>query len=307
MALSLHTLYAVDIDSVTIDQIVSQAVAPNVAQAVSAGDGQVFGSFVHAGRISPSISFSTTGLTAALTKLAPSGFALAAAALGTFFFRKRVKGGALEVGSNHIKALITEGIVVPRSLSADQDSSSLACDAIATYDGTNLPILVTGSQALTGTPTIAEQFVAGPVTINGVQLEGIVSIELDFGISLTIPAHDGQIYPMYAAIASFRPTLTIRTLDAVALSTFGVAGTAQGATPSVAYLRAKVDGGGTIANDVASHINIATTASKGMITVNELSAEQEGDATCEITITPTSAGVLHPLTITTGAVIPGAI
>ena len=112
---------------------------------------------------------------------------------------------------------------------------------------------------------------------------------------------------MYVAIASFRPTLTIRTLDAVALSTFGVAGTAQGATPSVAYLRAKVDGGGTIANDVASHINIATTASKGMITVKELSAEQEGDATCEITITPTSAGVLHPLTITTGAVIPGAI
>ena len=307
MAIALHTLYAVEIDSVTIDQIIAQSISPQLAAVVSAGDGQIFGSHVTAGRIEPSISFATTGLTAALGKITTSGFPLVAADAATFFFQKRVKGGALAVGATHIEAIVTEGIVVPRTLSADQESAALSCDCIATYDGTNLPILVDAAHAVALVPTIAEKFVAGPCNINNVQLEGIVSIEVDFGISLTIPAHDGHVYPRYAAIASIRPLIKIRTIDAVSLSTFGVAGTAQGATASVVYFRACAQGGGRVANATAEHIKIANTASKGIISVESLSAEQDGDAVAEITITPASAGVLHPLTVTCSTAIPGTL
>jgi len=307
MAITLHTIYAVDIDSVLIDQVGSQSIAPEVAESLGIGDGQLYPSFVTAGRIAPSVGFATTGLTAALGKFAPEGFPLVAANPATLFFRKRVKGGRLETGSNHIKAVVTEGIVVPRTLSADQEAAVLTSEIVPTWDGTNNPVLVTTSQALAGSPATAEKFVAGPVKINNVQLEGVTAIEVDFGIALIVPAHDGQVYPLYVAIGAIAPTITVRTVDALALSTFGIDGTAQGGTASEFYFRACQQGAKRYANDASSHIKIVNTASKGTISVREISGEQGGDAEVEIQITPASDGTTNPLSITTGTTIPGSI
>ena len=307
MSFELFTIYAVDIDDVTIAQIISQGISTEAEEMLAAGDGQIHPSFVTADTIAPVIAFSTSGLTAPLTKYAPLGFPLASGAIGTFFFRQREEGAGLASGSVNIKAVVNEGIIVPQTLSADQTTAVLTSLVAATFDGTNLPIVVTTNAALIGTPAITELHVAGPIMINGVQLEGIVSVEIDFGMGLNLPPHDGTVYPKKVTVNSIRPTITIRTLDAVALSTFGIEGTALGATPSVVYLRGKEEGEAVYANTAEKHISITTTASKGRITVRGLSSEQGDDATCEIVITPTSAGVLHPLTIATNVVIPGAI
>ena len=307
MPITLHTLYMIDLDSIVIDQIGSQGISPEVSEIIAAGDGQVFPSHVSAGRIAPVIAFSTSGLAAALGKFAPDGFFITTGNVAVLYFRKRIEGGLLAVGSNHIKATVNEGICVPRILSADQESAILTGEIVATWDGTNAPVVVAGSQALAGTPAINEQYVAGPVVVNNVQLEGITSIEIDFGIRLTVPAHDGHVYPMYVAIAECVPVITVRTIDAVALSTFGIAGTAQGATATAVYLRGKEQGGSNYANNTSNHIKIVNTVSKGMITVRQLAAEQGGDAEAEIKITGASAGTANPLTITTGTTIPGAI
>jgi len=304
--MNLYTLYMIDLDSVTIDQIVAQAVAPEVSEVMASGDGQVFPSFVTAGRIAPSVSFSTTGLTAALTKLTTDGFAIAAGSIANLFWRKRTEGGKLSAGADNIKMVVNKGICVPRNLSADQNIATLSADIIATWDGTNNPIVVTVA-SLAGTPVTDEQFVAGPAVINNVQLEGITSIEVDFGLSLTIPAHDGRVYPTYVAVAAGGPIITVRTLDALALSTFGIDGTAQGATVSEVYFRGKIQGGAVYANNVSEHIKITNTLSLGMITVKDVSADQSDDAQTEVKITPASAGILNPLSITLPTVIPGTL
>ena len=307
MTTALHTLYAVDVDSTLIDQITNQAVSPNVANLVRRTDGQVYPTYAAAGAISPTISFTTEALATALGKVGTTGFFVDGDGGNTVicFFQKLDNGGTRAGATSHLKIAVNEGIVIPRRLHADASGATLDYDLIATWDGTNDPLVFTASQSLAGSPSGDEGFVLGPVKINGTQLDGVQSMDLDFGIQEIVRGSDGEEYPRYVAIGAIAPMISITCDDAEAINTFGIDGTAQGGTQSEIYIRALAEGGARAANNASSHIKILNTASKGRIHVDSVGGSDIMAAT--VTITPTSAGTSHPLTITTGTTIPAGL
>ncbi len=304
--------YAVNLNTATLaaspvllDQVQNFECSPAIAKTVQASDGAVDPTYVAVMSQSPRITFGSTALATILGSCGISGAVIDAD--GTYpglvcWFQKMAEGGVRASGSNHLKLTAKEGILVPRSISAGMDGpATMTLEAVLTYDGTNDPIVIADSQALSGSPAVGELFTVGPVSINGTTLEGIQSIEIDFGIQVTVQGGDGQVWPTYCAIMSRGPSIRVRTTDVSSLSTFGLTGTAQGATDSVVYLR-KVDEGGTrVADGTAQHLSF--TVDEGHISVEGANVSQDGAAMADVTITPTYDGTAAIMVISTGTAI----
>ena len=305
-----YTLYAVKVDvaggtgsDILIDQISDFSVDTAVQEALLTADGQVDPTFVAVGTQQPRLSFTTSALHVVLNKCGIGGLKITADADEDgleAWFQKLDEGGTRAAGASHIKLTIKEGQVLPRTIDAGlTPPATLTLDAIATYDGTNAPILIADSQNLEGSPTVDEVFVAGQVDINGTTLEGVQNITIDFGLAELVLTADGQVWPTFSAIGTRAPSITITTTDVVSLVTFGLTGAAQGATDSLIYLR-KVDQGGTrVADNVAEHISFSID--EGRIEVSNTSGDLPVLST--VKITPTFDGSAAIMVIDTATTI----
>ena len=98
-----------------------------------------------------------------------------------------------------------------------------------------------------------------------------------------------------------QPSITIRTAEALALNTFGLAGTAQGVTDSVVYFRKKDEGGTVVANATEEHISF--TVDEGIITVDDVTGPHGDILGSQVVITPTYDGTNAIMAIDTTAAI----
>lgn len=311
--MNLHTLYAVNVATTTvallIDQIEQFGVDPRIQEVLQSADGQVDPSFLATMGQDPRISFTTSDLAAVLatstSKLLINGLLVDSDLTHAgvqCFFQKIAEGGTRTAGANHIKMTTTEGLLVPRQLTARQGAvATLAMELLTTYDGTNNPIQIATSQSLVGTPSVSTLHTLGPVMINGVQLTGIQEMTYDAGIQEVVQAADGQPWPTFAGIMSRQPMFSITTTETVSLSTFGIYGAAQGATDSIIYLRALAAGGTRDADDAGTHISLKIDA--GMIRVRQISGGQGQPQMSRIEIRPTWDGSNDIVVVDTAASI----
>ncbi|HUV11130.1 MAG TPA: hypothetical protein VMX12_09135 [Acidimicrobiia bacterium] len=308
---SLHTLYAVLLNtetlggsSVLFDQIQSFSISTGLSRIMQRGDGDVDPTYVSIMSQRPMFGFTTTALA---TALGSCGIGGAEIDNGTYpgiecWFQAMSEGGVRATGSSHFKMTGAQGILVPRSIQAAQDGvATVAFEAILTYDGSHEPIVFATSQALSGSPSVGELFTVGPVSINGAALTAIQGITVDPGISLITAAGDGDVWPTYVAIQSRDPSIRVSTTDVTALSTYGLDGTAQGATDSVVFFRKLAEGGTRTAEATAEHISI--TVDDGMITVENASVSQDGVASGDLVITPSYDGSNAIIAISAAAAI----
>ncbi len=309
---NVHTLYAVDIDPITganavfIDQVSDWNVDTGIGEILQNADGMVDPTFVAVGSQSPRIRFSSTALATILAKCGISGLKIDSDVThdgAEFWFQKVAEGGTRASGSNHIKMTMNEGMLLPRMIRATNGPPPATMDfeAVPTYDGTNDPLVIAASQALVGTPSVGELFTAGPVSINGSALAGIQDITIDFGIREIVQSGDGQVWPTFIGIMERRPVITIRSLEAIALSTFGLEGTAQSASDSVIYLRKIAEGGTRVADGTAEHISFPID--EGRISVNTVGGTHGTPVIAEVKITPTFDGTNAILVINTATAI----
>ena len=296
---TLHELYAVTVNAVFMDQVSDYMCSLAVQEAIANGDGLVDPTFVATGSQAPRLSWTSSKVATILGSCGISGLALSSTL--TAFFQQITKGGTRAGASSHIRLTVNEGLVLPRTLNADQASASLSLECIATYDGTNNPIVIAAGQSLTGTPSVTEQFVAGPVSINGTTLNAVQSITIDFGIAETVAAGDGQVWPTFVAIGERRPRITIQSLDVGFLNTTGISGVAQSASDSVIFLRKVAKGATRVADDTAKHISF--TIDDGMIITRSVGGSHGSPQMAEIEIIPTYDGSNAIMAIDTTAAI----
>jgi len=300
---ALHTLYAVDIDDVLFDQVQSWGLDPAIAEIIQGGDGSVDPTFVAVMGQSPRLSFGTTSIATALTKSGIDGFKVTSGAVATAYFQALAEGGTRAGTSSHLKATINEGLLLPRTLSVSRGGSPavLTYDLIATYDGSNDPVVLLADQTLGGSPTTDALWAEGPAVLNGTTINGVTGITVNFGIQEIVQGGDGQVWPTFAGIIARQPSIAIQTVDVGVIATFGMAGAVQSATDSVIYLR-KIDQGGTRVADVtAEHIKI--TVDEGRVSCGPITGEHGGLLGAEIRITPSYDGSNAILVISTGSAI----
>ncbi len=304
--------FAVDLDTATLggsnvllDQVQNFAVNTAVNHAIMASDGAVDPTYVSVMNQAPGVSFTSTAIATILAACGINGAVIDSDVDDPgllCYFQKMSEGGTRAAGSNHILMTINEGLLVPVTINAAQDSpATIDMAATISYDGTNDPIVIADSQALVGSPAVGELFTVGPVSINGTTLEGIQSTTINFGIQVIAQGGDGAVWPTYVAIMSRRPSITLRTTDVSSLSTFGLTGAAQGASDSLVYLRKLSEGGTRVADNVAEHISFSID--EGMINVTNANVAQDSPAMADVTITPTYDGSAAILVISTGTTI----
>lgn len=312
----VHTLYAVQLDpgngaadKTLLDQLSDFSVDPNINELLVAADGHVDAKYVAVGSQQPNITFTSSAIAKVLAKVGIAGFDFSGAAAGAYdgagleaWFQKIVEHGTRGGASSHIKMTAAKGLIVPRTLTAPHEPpATISLEAIPSWDGTNDPIVLATGQSLGGSPDVTEQFCAGPVSINGTTYEGVQSIDIDFGITLTIRGGSGNVWPEFVGIQFRRPSIVIRTLDVTSLSTFGLLGTAQGATDSIIYLRKVAEGAGRVADATEEHISF--TIDEGRIWCGPATATQDAEAEGEIRITPVYDGTNDVLVIATAVAI----
>ena len=306
----LHTLYGVNLDTVATQLFINQISAFNIDTAIEeiieAGDGSVDPTFAAVSKQNAKIGWTTSKIASVLAAVGIGGLKIDTQTTPLregveFWLQKIAEGGTRASGATHLKLTAKKGMVFTRQISADIEKlATMTMEAIATWDGINNPFIIADNQALEGTLGSNEGFVVGKVTINGVTLEGVQDITIDLGVQEIVASGDGEVWPTFAAIQSRRPTITVKTTDAISLNTFGLSGTKRTAS-TILYLRKVDEGGSRVADATAQHISFAVN--EGRISVNSIDANDGDLANAEIKITPTYDGTNDILVINTATAI----
>ena len=292
---------------VNLDGIENMSIDPGMAQFIESAGGQVNPSYIAVSEQDAQITASITDLSTALSIITLEGLGVKAGATYTdlkAYFTEAADLGARADGTANFLTTVNKAFVVPTKLSARQgEKATLDIEIHALYDGTNIPYVFTDNVALPHTPSIDELFTVGKATINGTDLDGITGIDIDFGITVEKVKSDGDPFATYAYISQQSPVITLTTLEAVSLNTFGFSGVAQGGTASTIYFR-KVDENATrVADNVAEHIKVTVNINQGMIHVGSTGGGSAGAKNESTVIITPSVGAAAIMTISNASTI----
>lgn len=303
MAVStVYTLHGILNSSTFISQIEDAQVSSGVQTMIAQAAGMPYAQFAATMSANPGITLSTPqlktvlDLTGALTSIVD----LSGANTDLHFKQVADLGRrTADASLAHLRFRMSQAWVSLESITAGHQSVARASVRVGTtYDGTNNPIVPAGTLALAGTPTAAEHFVVGPVTINTVSLPGVQDITIDFQRQVMEAGGDGELYNTFAACQTFNPVITVRCLEH-AWATYGLNGTAL--TALDVYLR-KVSSTGRVANATEEHIKFSATA--GLVTIDDSSggAADPSITTYRITLIGANS-TTEPITVDTTAAI----
>ena len=273
-----------------LDGIDNQSVDPGTDLLTILGAGEYQPTFAAVPSVTPKIKLVTTDIKTALDNgIWLTGFAIPQTTVYTtvdLYLTKIAKLGARSGASSNVRCRITNGMIIPRTLSVtDGKPAMLTLDIIPIWDATTAPIVFTDSTSIPHTPTIDEAWWLGPAAINGTTIDSLQGFTLDFGIKEILERNSGEFYASYVAIESIRPTITFENRDSLQMNTYTLIGTAQGATDSVAYLQQGVKNGTRTAAASSAHISL--TVDDGIITVGDTGGGNDGAHTSKLIMTPT--------------------
>jgi len=230
----------------------------------------------------PTASWSTRSIAAALTAVPVLGKKIADLTGGLkLYVQQHADGGTRTAGAAHKLFQILEGLIFHTNLSVEHQGDALInSTALITYDGTNNPIIPSEAVALPAGLTDSERFSLGPVTINGVALSALRSVELAFGINAVSEGSDGEVWDRFSSIRTIVPVLTLRGIDpdwfkaAGAIPLVGGPGTHAN---TIIYLRKRIDGGTFVADGTAQHIKMTAAGLAFIETPMEVSGSDSSE------------------------------
>lgn len=283
-----HSIYAVRLDD-TVDVILKAIGSVNLrTETQYRGDvtsGAVYREHQAIVGQAPTGDFTTMALAQAIDNIWLTGLSIGSLASGfDFFAYKHQEGGSRATGTSHRQYRFTEGLIVPRRLSVEhQGDAELTYDVLPTYDGTNDIVQVSDSVAVPSVPSDDERFTIHSVSLGGVTISGVKSIEIDFGINVEREGADSDLWPTHASIVSINPVLTIRgiTMDWLSSSNIPLIGKSGTHANSVIKLRKRLQTqAGFVADGTSEHISIT---GNGLAYIDDAYASQ-GDSPNEVSI-----------------------
>lgn len=156
------------------------------------------------------------------------------------------------------------------------------------------PLVFTNSLALTNTSAIAYLFTLGPVKLNGTLLNEVEEVTWNNNIQYEEVTSDGDGFLTYCGIRKTAPTITIKTKDARAMSTYGTRGT-EGTAVWV-YLRKKLQSAINVADATAEHIKFIGEAG----TIKPMNVQAGDNASLELMVhLKATAQNTSPFTVST--------
>lgn len=256
-----HSIFGVQIDTNKIGGVGSLSMPSGIEARGEAMDGGVYNSVSHVVSIAPTANFMSHALSTLITALGIDGLAFTSSGPVLLFGQKHAEGSTRAGSSAHKKYTLNKGMMFMSRISANfQGDAQAECQIIATYDGTNLPVIPTASQSLTSGFTDLLRFTLATMTLDGVALAGCKGIDIDFGVRAVAEGADGDLYPTYASIETIMPTIRFRGINLDWFLTSGavpLVGVAAEHANTTIWLRKRAALGPTfVADGTAEHIKV---------------------------------------------------
>lgn len=278
--------YAIEINATIIDQIQSRSFELGHDVQTIRGDGNVDELFATIIASRPRSQMATTALAKALTVCGYSGLDLSSGC--DIWFQKVAAKGTRAGTLSHAKVVYSDGLLVPRRISAQQGQlATYELEIIATADdGTTAPHSISTGATLAGSPDTTEAFTLGPVSVGGSALAGVQEVTVDFGIEEALIESDGGVYPRDVYINARRPRITIRTTDIATLSStdFQKADPVSATDTVITFYQLAEDGTLTGSGDKT------VTIDQGIMRVVEGGGDEDSGDMLTLEITPTYDG-----------------
>jgi hypothetical protein len=303
---TLHVLHGIQTPSQFYSQVEDATPSPVVDAIMGEAAGFPQPLFRGVRGVRPEITFRTTQLATLLTEAGLTGASLTAGNCD-LYYKKCTDLGIREADASlvHTRLRAVDAYLYWRTINARHQGPCTADARICClYDGTNAPLVAAGTLALAGTPTAAEHFGLGPITLNTVAQDGDVEATIDLGIETIEIGSNSDVYPTFFAVKRIAPVITLRGHGVERWVTYGLVGTAL--TGLTLYLRRlNPDAAGGIAYYAdASAQHLKFTATAGLITIDDSRGGGNDEATLGLRIAlraPTAAG--NALTIATAQTI----
>lgn len=159
-------------------------------------------------------TFTTKAIGTALAKLGTQGWLMTSGLSLDMYMQKWAAGAGRTSGATHKKVSYNSGLVIPESLSVSHgDDASLSCAGHITFDGTTSPAVETDNVVLETGFVEDERYGMGAVTVAGISIANVKSIELNFGLEVVTDGSDGDFWDTFVGLRAIQPILTIRTMD----------------------------------------------------------------------------------------------
>lgn len=262
----------------TIERVIPSGAVDPAANIVSSGR--------------PTAAIRTLDLKTFFTTVSPStGFSCTGGAL--FHYQQRASGGVFSGGSTNIILTSTKGFLLPQRLSANENGpADLTAQYLCLYDGTNIPFTIAASQSLSDAPSpaFASMYFLGPLYVNAAQVEGIIGVNIDFGITASPRTPDGLVWPTHCPIVRRQPVIGVTFLKAEVLPSTLVSFIHAATAGIIAcYFKRGLPGAVRVADASITDSHLKITAASGTYQPAGIEVSGEDDTTVTINILPTAA------------------
>jgi hypothetical protein len=168
------------------------------------------------------------------------------------------------------------------------------------WNGTNNPLIHTGSAALASTLAVANYFAAGPIQINGTAVNGIEEVTIQSGANFQSEGDADSIYDTFGEVRLGQTVVTIKTKTQVNWATYNLTGAAI--TTLVGFMKKWANEASFVADATAEHIKYAAT--QGIAHPINSTADEAGLWSDTLAILCLAAdGTTAPLTFTASQAI----
>lgn len=245
----------------------------------------------------PVLNFTTLNLTQAINAIGLGGKCITSDGTHpglTLYYAKWGCAGPAS-GSVHLKLVIGNGVIAPRSLTVDhQGNAQLAYEVNVRYDGTNAPIVATNNVALPVLSANAARWTMAAAAVNSVAVTGKKSIGIQWSPQITQEGSDSEIYDSAVSIDSLPSIITFSGINpqwfagAVGTQISPIGGAAVDGATSYFTLRKR-----NTADATAEHIKISFD---GLVYFQDIiNAAAQGLASSSFAITCAKAAGTNPI------------
>jgi len=289
-------LHAIVTPDAQINQVTARRIDPGIQRMLVGGNGVLTAQMIVRMSQRPLMSITTTAVKRVLDMISMKGKAYTAAACNMYFGKKDA-GGALVAGANHLQLDFNRSLWIPRTLRASQDGpAEIDVDIYAiSANGTASPLTVTNSVSLPSLTAADQLFTLGPAKFNGGSLIGTLrELSLNFGISERLISGSGEEWPTFGSIDKYQPSVRLSCYDLTQLASPLTVGGLAVSSATKAFLRAKSQEGGNVADATTSHLSWTMTT-LGTIDPGMIDESDDGESMLNIDWTAGDDGTNDPL------------
>lgn len=243
--------------SIYLKQIENVQVSAGIQSMLGMGAGEILPSFVATERQQPVITFRTSALKTLLDNVGVSGLSISTPLY--LYFRKASNTGNVAIATTvHKRFAVNMGHLFWSAINLPNGGQGSAeCAIHCGYNGTNLPIVFSGTVAVPAQPLMAEYFGAGPVTLNaGTPICSVQTITINSGVALEKLNGCSEIYDTFIGVNAGPVTIQVECLDRVNWESSGLTTEGLSITDvTKCYAKKKANKGtNNVADGTAEHI-----------------------------------------------------